>query len=224
MKKSILCLSILFAVYTSTSTAQEPSGPSNGIDADLYNGTIYNFGSAHIKGHQYLENEAFETGSIEIDAHTFSDLLLNYDIFHQEILFKSGEGFQEKLISLPVGTIKSFSIGPRSFIVVQEENWEVKIYETIGEQDTAFFRSWSKELKTTNDNSIFNYEFSKPSRITYLSDGESLHKLRWRKDVLEVFPETSRSDIKKFMRKNRIRFRKASSNELRTLINYCYTL
>ncbi len=224
MKKSILCLSILFAVHTSSSTAQERTGPSNGFDADLYNGTIYNFGSTHIKGHQYLEREAFETGSLAIDAHNFSGLLLNYDIYHQEILFRSGKGFQEKIISLPIETIKSFSIGPRHFIVVNEDNWDVKIYETIGKQDTAFFRSWSKEIKTTNDNSIYNYEFSKPSRITYLSDGETLHQLRWKKNLLEVFPETNRSDIKKFMRKNKIRIRKASFTELQMLINYCYTL
>jgi len=224
MKKSVLCLSILFLAFTSTSTAQEPPGPSNGFDADLYNGTIYNFGSVHIKGHQYLENETFESGSVAIDAHTFADLSLNYDIFHQEILFKSREDFQQKIISLPVETIKSFSIGPRTFIVMQEEDWDVQIYETIGDQDTAFFRAWSKEIETTNDNSIYSYEFSKPSSTTYLSDGKSLHKIRWRKDILEVFPETIRSDIKKFMRKHRIRIRKAPFNELRMLIDYCYTL
>lgn len=225
MKRSILCLSIVLTIYNiSTSSAQEPSRHSNRFDADLYNGTIYNFGSALIRGHQFLENEMFDTGSLNIDKQSFSGLLLNYDIFNQEVLFKSGKGFQEKIISIPVHTINSFTIGDRHFIVAHEEKWNVRIYETIGDQYLKFIRSWSKEMKTSNDNSIYKYEFSKPLHITYLSDGESLYQLRWKKDVLKVFPETNRSEIKKFLRKNKIRFRRASSNELLELINYRYTL
>jgi|GEM_PF-1787333 len=224
MKRSILCLTISLAFFTSNSIAQEPSRHSNMFDADLYNGTIYNFGSDHIKGHQFLEKEMFDSGSVTIGKQSFSGLLLNYDIFNQEILFKSGEGFLAKIISLPVETIESFSIGPRHFIVSKGEKWNVNIYETIGDQELKFIRAWSKEMNTTNDNSIYNHEFSKPSHITYLSDGESLHQLKWRKNLLEFFPETDRSEIKKILRKNKIRFRTASFDELLLLINYCYTL
>jgi hypothetical protein len=224
MKRTILCLSILLALFALDGSAQEQSCQYNRFDADLYNGTIYNFGSAHIRGHQFLEKEMFDTGSITIDKQSFSGLLLNYDIFNQEVLLKSGKGFQEKIISLPVETIKSFSIGDRHFIVAFEENRSAIIYETIGDLNFKFIRSWSKEMKTVNDNSIYNYEFSKPLHDTYFSNGEYMQQLRWRKDVLEVFPETNRSDVKKFLRKNKIRFRSASSAELLELIRYRYTL
>jgi hypothetical protein len=224
MKRSILCLSVLLTLIISNSTAQEPSRHSNRFDADLYNGTIYNYGSAHIKGHQFLEKEVFDSGSVTIGSQSFSGLLMNYDIYNQEVLFKSGEGFQQKIISLPVETIRSFTIGNRSFIIVHEENQEARIFETIGEQDLKFARSWSKDLLTSNDNSIYNFKFSKPAHTTFLSDGESLDHLNSRKDLLKAFPESYKSELKKFMRKSKIRFRKASSIELLKLINYSYTL
>lgn len=224
MKKTILCLSILLAVFTATSAAQEPSMHSNGFDADLYNGTIYNFGSTQIRGHQFLEKEMFSMGTVTIGEHTFSDLFLNYDIVNQEVLLKSGEGFQQKVISLPVDILKSFTIGSRRFIIVFEEPRDVKIYETIGTLDRRFLRYWTKEIKTSTDNSVYNFVFSKPLKTTFLSDGKSIYKLKRRKDFLTAFPETQRAELKRFIRKNHIHFRKASSDQLKKLINYCNTL
>ncbi|MFW5821353.1 MAG: hypothetical protein ACOCWA_08685 [Bacteroidota bacterium] len=194
------------------------------LDPALYNGSIYNYGSANILGHPFLHSRDFSRGSVIIDGIHYKNLLLNYDIFNQKIVFQFEDDKSTGFISIPKEVISSFMIDNRNFTILHKSNWDHTIYEKIDSKDLSLLIKWIKRVKVSVKDEIHDFEYTPANRTMYLLDSGKMKKLRRKKDFIKSFDENKKSDIKKFMRKNRIRFRSANSEELTRLLKYSNAL
>lgn len=193
-------------------------------DPMLHNGRIYNYGkSVNLDGHQYLKSEQFLEGAVTINDTTYSRVNLNYDIYNQEILYKYNYEHQTKVISLATEIIDEFSIQNSSFIILNQSTQPV-IYKRIGDKQLKILIYYEKELKLYSSASGSYYKFSKPNKSFYTYDKSTLKGFKSRRSFLKLFPENNRPAIKKYMKQNKIRIKRASDQKLKDLINFCNTI
>ncbi|PLX10520.1 MAG: hypothetical protein C0597_16645 [Marinilabiliales bacterium] len=216
-----LCL-IILTLFSIQIFSQSNYKITEGINPDLYNGTIYNYGvSGNIKGHQFFEDEIFKIGSITINDTVHNNLLLNYDIYNQKILLKYIHKERTVIISIPKEKVKEFSIQDNRFIVLNKRAWDYSIYELIGKSNHQILLGWEKNLELSDKSEAANYAFTKAKRTNYLYYRSEINEIKNKKDFLSLFIESEAQLIKKYMKQNKIRIKHDSQEKLNALINYC---
>jgi len=223
MNFSILNYLIFLSLFFQSPLQASGQNESN-LDPVLYNGSIYNYGSANILGHQFLNSRDFSPGSVIIDGIHYKNLLLNYDIFNQKIVFQFKDDKSTGFISIPKEVIGSFMIDNRKFTILHNSNWDHTIYEKIDSEDFSILIKWIKKIKVSVKDEIHDFEYTPANRTMYFLDSGEMKKISGKKDFIKSFDENKKSDIKKFMRKNRIRLRSANSEELTRLLKYSNAL
>jgi len=218
-------LFILFAfIYFCELEAQNNKVPSYGQNSILYNGELYNYSISHrIKGHQFFQTRDFKKGNICIKNKIFEDVLLNYDIYQQQILLKFKYHNVDKIISIPKEIVKEFSFNNNHFTILNN-GWNFKIYEVIGDGEIKILRHWRKELKLSSGNESKDYTFTKAFIIRYLYKKGELIRFQSKRSFISEFPEDSQPLISKFLRSNQINLKRALKDELSALTNYCNNL
>lgn len=189
------------------------------LDPDLYNGKVYGFNSFSIKGEPFLTSPEFQSGKVTISGDHFSDEQLNYDIYNQEVLVLLQVNGTRRVISFPVDLVEDFSLGGRTF-VVQREADKMQIYEKIGECPVYFLRSWSKDIKVSSQTSLQSYYFTDPMHEAYLVMGDNKLRVRSSRDIAAQFEGQDRAELKRFIRKNKIRLKYAGNSQLLELTTY----
>ncbi|MCA1747403.1 MAG: hypothetical protein LC655_06875, partial [Bacteroidales bacterium] len=192
----------------------------NDPDPLLHNGTVYNFISVKTDGHQFLEGDTFFQGAVTIGNKTYEGLYLNYDIFNQEVLLRIELDRTSKIISLPKERISGFTIGNRSFVVLHDRQWEYSIYEITGSRQLAMLYRWTKDIKVSTNNDVYNYLYTNAKRTMFLLRPDGLTKIRGKRDFLNAFEDDEKAALKRYMRTNKIRFRTMQKSEMQELINY----
>jgi hypothetical protein len=216
--------SALLLALTSPLPCQELALRTNDPDPLLYNGTVYNYFSAKTEGHQFLEGETFFKGSVTIGDKTYKDLYLNYDIYNQEVLLRIELDRTSKIIALPKERVSEFTIGNRSFVVLHDQQWEYSIYEITGNMELAMLYRWNKNIKVSSKSEVYNYFYTSAKRNMFLLRPSGLTKIKGKRDFLNAFEDDEKAALKRYMRTNKIRFRKMEQSEMKALINYASTL
>ncbi len=224
MKLSTICFSLLFISVSHHINCQDNINVANVFDPDIYNGRIYNFGASRIDGHQFFESEEFSWEKVSIDKVTYDSLEMNYDIYNQEVLIKYESRFFKKTFSVPIELLREFTIRGHEFIVLNDEERNITIYELISDMDVVLLRKWSKDLQVSTDDDIYDYKFSNYEKLLYFYKSTRIERINGKRDFIEFFPVSGKKDIRRFIRKNRIRIRSASNTELKSLLHFCNTL
>ena len=197
-----------------------------GPDPLLYNGKKYTFFlPAGTEGNQYFSDEQFTPGTVMIKGITFKTEELNYDILNQEILLQySNETGALNLIALSQSWVGSFQLHDRYFEFLTIPEKPKRIYQVIrtGELGVLFY--WYKKLKLDMTYGSDKYEFSLPSRDSYIQIEDECFEFRNNKTFAAAFEADSRDEIRKYIKSNHIRIQKASDRSLAELLKFCETL
>ena len=87
MKRFPVFTIILLIISLASWTDAQENIAIYGLDPLLYNGRIYTFNlSKETIGHPFMHSQNYESGDVVIRNEKFEDVLLNYDIYNQELI------------------------------------------------------------------------------------------------------------------------------------------
>jgi hypothetical protein len=205
-------LSNTLAVYYSQLGDQSP----------LYNGSLYTpTGFTFRTGTPYFPSEQFDTGSVIYDGITFGHLPLLYDDLRQLLITKN----DNYLLQLVNPRIRSFSIRGHSFIRLVADSLNPGISRT------GFFEVLypgpSKVLKETfktiveqpsiEENAIIR--FIEESHDYFIRSGNTYRRVKSTGELTDILHDHQK-EIRRFMKKNKLNFRRDKENTLIQVAGY----
>jgi hypothetical protein len=221
---------LFFFVFTVPEIVAQQSGNSidefYGSDPLLYNGKFYTFRPPlDTRGHQYFKDLKFETGSVKIRGITYSDLLLNYDIYNQQLIlkykFSSGA---INLIIISDAWLEKFGFGEYNFEIVSTPGNPKQIFQVLGTGAYRILYSWNINLHLDNTYGAKNFAFTGIKREMNIFTGNQILKYSNNKSFYTLFDPEKRTSVKEYLRKNKINVKKATDQTMAELIDFCNTL
>jgi hypothetical protein len=226
---SRIALLILLLVPVSETTAQKITSATDdvyGSDPLLYNGKYYTFFyPPNTKDNQYLTDRQFEPGTVTLRGVTYKDILLNYDIYNQELLMEyTGKPAYTRVIILSDAWLESFSIKDRKFRIFPTSDEEKRIYQEIGAGQTRILYFWKKYMQFNNIIGDPKKTFSNPVREMNLLTDRKIVKYWNNRSFINLFGPEKKEAIREYLHSHRIDVKTASDEIMEGLINFCNTL
>jgi len=195
-----------------------------GIDDLLVNGSVYAPLHPVAYGDPFFVASVFSKGDLTLVGREFENVDLKFDIEQQKVILM---GFVDsvnfKIIVLNDNYIKYFSLHEKHFVNISNHlnNKSIKgFYELIYDGTFVFVKSFEKEFLGTYSNRYPNGKYSETIIEKYIIKDNIKFKIKNKKSIFRVFPE-QKFEIKKFMKDNKIKLRKASNTSLNNLMRYC---
>lgn len=222
---SWVCLPLLLLGMMQSVVAQHDfniSDPVYGSDPMIINGRYYSFFlPARTEGDQYLADPRFDTGSVTIRGTTYSDLMLNYDIFNQHLLleFHTPTG-ADKLIMISEAWLEGFSLKGMLFRLIPLQDTSKQIFQIVGAGHTRIGYLWTKDLKPDSFYGARYYSFSLPRREMNILDGDSIVRYRNNKTFCKALDERSRRAVREYLASRRINVKRAADSTMSEVMSF----
>lgn len=194
----------------------------NGPDNLLVNGRPYLPENPRAEGHAYFQTEEWQPGMVYINGNSYPANNLKYNLFNYQLIIKyvRPNGTNQKVV-LSELLIDSFLIEERLFvnrelILSDKENGYL---EKIFEEELSFYRL-QKKVFNSPTNSMPNGQFSNLKDVFYLLGEDKEYKITQKNEFLDCFPE-HKSQIKKYMKNNSLKWKKMSANQFANLLKFC---
>lgn len=222
-------LSLLCLLSVTGAVAQQAQGitdPVYGTDPLLINGKYYTFFlPSNTEGNQYFADLQFETGSATIRGVTYTGLLLNYDIYNQQLIlnYETIIG-AHNLITLSDAWLEKFSLRGYDFELISTQDSLKKIFQVLGTGQNRILYYWTKDLSLDSFHGAKNHTFSSAEREMNILTGTHIIKYLNNKSFYSAFEPGKRTTIKEYLKKNHVRVKKALDPAMTEVINYCNSL
>jgi hypothetical protein len=193
-----------------------------GTDDRLINGTISHYYTPIAQGHPFFINSGWQAGIIFSNGIKFNDLVIKYNIESDDIFFINvGNRFTPTTI-LDKSLIDSVLISNRLLIntdklVIKNPIGFVELLHR-GKSTSFLKHKITKSTKLTDTYEYVKFNIHSP-KIYIIKDSE-LVSLKSKKDLISEFSLPEKS-LSKFLRQNKIQFKKANRKQLIQLIKYC---
>lgn len=216
--------SYLIIVFLITNFHSRAQGYSDlnykyGLDPTLHNGKVYRYSTrGRSFGTQFLKSSEFTNGSVKIKDITYDDLLLNYDVYNQQLVYQytgSTAGINKIIVS--DAWLKSFTIGD-SYYELHNLDDNPKIYKVIGGGSYRVMYHYFKELKVDGQVNSRSWRFSSPIRYSYLSIDNKMYKYLNNSSFVRQFSKEEQTTIRKYMREHHVKMKKSSDDKIRELL------
>jgi len=192
-----------------------------GLDQTLCNGKLYSYSPPPgTKGDQYLNSPGYSVGSVTLKGKCYRDVLLNYDIFNQQLLlqFETEPGLWNN-IEVSKAWLDGFSMGKMDFEYLDLEN-NPRFFQVVGKGKVRILYYWRKNLDVDGSIGSYYLTFTRNVRDSYvLTDGQ-LKPFSNNGSFIRIFNPGMRAGIKSYLRKNKVRVKKASDQEMAELITF----
>ncbi|HOW25472.1 MAG TPA: hypothetical protein PK711_07355 [Bacteroidales bacterium] len=194
-----------------------------GSDDMLISGSVYVPSSPLISHHPYFDREEWQEGIVFIDGRRFDAQQIRYDLPARKMILNAvlKEGATVK-IALNAWKIDSLYLGDHLFINSNNLSLpesDTSFYELIHRNGFIFITGYHKEF-------IHKYTASSPYGLwSSQTASHFIYTDQWypvtsKRSLLTWFP-SGKDEIRKYMHVNRIRFRKATSDQLKPLLVRC---
>ena len=195
-----------------------------GSDDILLNGQHYTLKNKDAKGHPFFGDGKWSKETLIVKGKVFVDVELIYDVEADKLILnaKYNENTFIK-IELSDEVIDSFNIQSHHFINSRQflsDPGELIYFEQIYNGDFFFLIKHKKILNNAYYDTPPFGRFSDMQSVYYIYEDGKMKRLISKRSFLEYFKE-NKKEIRKYMRKNKIRYKKASLEELRALVKYC---
>ena len=198
-------------------------------DHNLLNGREYELPYA-ATSHPYFNTDLYRPGSLLLNGEAYESVPINYDIVDQQLILQvilqnPGSLFDREIkVVLNTEFIDHFKINGLMFRKIAFPETGSSFFQVVGSGDTGCFLLWKKTLHSSIYSGSTRYTYSKQSREIYLQKKGQLHLVRSRSSFTSLFDEKYQQEINEFLRREKIRFRNASAEELGDLMNFCIEL
>lgn len=196
--------------------------PLYGSDPLLVNGRYYNFfPPPKTDGNQYLADPQFEKGSLTIRGETFSDLMLNYDIYNQQLLlaFRNNAG-ADNLIIISDAWLEKFSFRGMNFEMIAFHDTVKSIFQVIGSGPGIIGYIWTKNLEPDSFHGARYYSFSLPKKEMIILSGDQMIRYRNNRTFYAALDEKRRTAVREYLARQRINVKKATDSTMGEVIGF----
>ena len=212
----IITLLYLFLIPSESVIAQQ----DNFFNPILFNGRIYSYNPYNISsGNPFLMDDTFQEGRIFLQGKEYKTLL-NFDIVDHKVIIYYPYFTTVSMISIPKELVDSFYFDNRIFVRKEVEG-KVVFFEKIGRGNRYFlFKNIKIESVNSSPNELI---YSSTIRTIFLWNGDSLIKIRNKRNLLKNFSKVNQQKIKAYWRKNHFKYRKANRNQWQLFVAYLNT-
>jgi hypothetical protein len=181
---------------------------SFGQNAHLYNGSEYVTYDVHIKGNPYFLPD-MQSGALYYDGMGYENLPMIYDILHDELIInRYTQNFRIRLVNEKTSY---FSLGNHFFIRIAQDTADNPViltgyYERLYAGNITVLAKRRKRIEETVLAEGVSSQFIEDD-LFYIKKYNIYYTVRNKRTVLEIFKERKK-DIQKFLRKNKIKFKK----------------
>jgi len=192
-----------------------------GLDQTLCNGKKYNyFLPSGTNGHQYLFSPDYVVGSVTLKGKCYQDITLNYDIFNQQLLLQyKDETGALNIIEVSKAWLKSFRLGNMNFEFLNLEQ-NPRFYQVLGEGPVRILYFWRKNLNLDVVIGSSDFTFTAAVRDSYVFMDGQLKPFRTKRKLIGLFDPGHRQEIKSYLRKNKVKVKKASDQTMEEMITF----
>jgi hypothetical protein len=196
-----------------------------GLDPILYNGKKYTyFLPSGTGGNQYLFSPDYYIGSVTIKGQTFDLITLNYDIYNQQLLLQyATEAGSLSIIEVSKAWLESFWLGVKKFNYIDLGDGP-RFYQVLGEGQLQVLYYWSKDLKLDVTYGAHSFTFTPAMKDSWLLIDGKLLPFKNKHTFLSAFNPAQRPLINDYIRRSKVRIKKASDQAMTQLINYIGSL
>jgi hypothetical protein len=186
----------------------------------LYNGREWKNLYYMLEKDQFLFSKEFLSGSVTMNGKTFKNISIRYDIFKDEILTLLDPA---GILQLNKEMVDSFSILFQNkvykFIRIQEDSSRVlKGYvNVLYKGKTGLYIKYIKKIDHVAVEGQYE-KFYQESRIYFVKDNQA-NLITGRNDFFKILDE-DKTQIKDFMKKNKIRVSKREPDSFISVIRY----
>jgi hypothetical protein len=214
------------------STAQEASNLKRLLDttnsfygsSDLLNlGEIYQAEHAYARGHPYFLTDEYTLASLTVGNTEFGNIKARYNIATDQLIIKAmvDSGLLVTMVTKE-DWINSFTINNHLFVNLNKlyPGKEVQGYcEQVYKGQEIFYIKYKKKFIDTYDDNTPQGFFSVVKVNKYVYRNGVFIPVNKKKELFKLY--SNKKSIKKYMRTNKIKYSKASSDQLKMLMQFC---
>jgi hypothetical protein len=191
-----------------------------GTSMHLYNGSEYIDYDHRIKGNPYFAGYGYYTGSIIYDGILYDSIEMMYDILNDNIIIKN---YNDTALLLVQEKISAFNTGGHNFIRLQTDTAlkEFKIngfYDVLYNGNTKLFARYKKFVTEKITTQYSESSYTEKDEYFILKN-ETFYAVNDKKSVLNVLKD-HKAELQKYIRQQKIRFRKNPAGAMAKTIAY----
>ena len=179
------------------------------------------------EGHPYFETVDWIIGHVFVRGNKFEGVKLKFDIELDEFILYIEDKYQRKnYLVLNHHYVDSVAMGKYLFVntgILPEIGRDIGYAERVYNSDLIFLVKYTKDFKKQYSESKPYGEYSKQNSDRYIAERGQLTKVTTRSSFLKYF-EAYKKELKRYMKKQKINYKKANSGELYNLLNHCHAL
>jgi hypothetical protein len=229
--KQFFILVLLVISYAGTAqsiiTLEQLKDSTNKVygSSDLLNlGEVYVPEHVFANGHPYFVTNDYTPASVTIYNNYFEKIKARYNIESDQLLIKANvdTGVYVTIVTKE-DFIQSFTINDHYFINVNDlqPGTEIKGYcEEVYKGKNTFLIKYKKKFIDTYTDLDPMGSFSVVKLNKYVYVNKTFIPVNSKREFLQLFAP-HKNEIKKFMRKNKIKYTSASTSQLHALMKYC---
>ena len=193
----------------------------NGPDYNLLNGRQFDLPYSGIS-HPYLNADRYRPGCLLLNGEAYDSVTINYDIVDQQVILQSPDNSDQIIkVVLNRELIDQFKIDGLTFRLMSLPETGSSFFQVVSSGDISCYLLWKKKLIRSTVSGNTSYNYSKQSREIYLQREDQLFHVKDKPSFTGIFDEAFQKEIKGFIRREKIRFRNASDEQLGHLMNFC---
>ncbi len=193
----------------------------HGLDQEIINGTSYYYKYYRVLSHPYFSQEESHPGMVVLSGKRFNNVRINYNIYEQNLVLDY-PGKNNGIYKIILSSILTDEFGLDDYyfkkLVLLER--DPTFYQVIEVNGIICYIHWEKQMLATTNNTQYADFFSEPEQEYFLEYDHKLSPIKNKKSFVENFPFIPKREIKKYMRLNKISFRKASPEQIEDLLEF----
>jgi hypothetical protein len=196
-----------------------------GADDELINGTVYVIPSRAIGGDPYLGGNDWQMGEIFIHGRAYPNQEIKYDLVTDDIILKTPQRDNiQHIMKVNKSQIDSFMLGNQLFVHDRHyfaDAGKAIFYEEVYDGEVRVLRRYWKRFIDTYNSSNPMGKFSDVRGELFYLKGEHFININGAGSFLALFTKEQRREIRHFMASRHIRYKKATSAQMREVMEFC---
>lgn len=192
-----------------------------GPDADLLNGEKYHFSYRSDRGTPFYEVQGKTLASVQIKGKLYEDQKIRYDLYNQLMVldFTDRSGAPGSIV-LTDQWIDHLILGGIMFKRFPDERGIRRFGQVIFEGPFSCVYFWGKKRLPDLHEGENHFYFSEPFRVPVLVIQGETFPFSGNGSFLKCLPEEYLAPVKKYLKEQRIRVKKAPDQQMRQLMEF----
>jgi hypothetical protein len=219
----LILVFVMFFIYPLSGSGMifPPSGSPDTLENQvLYNGRLWRNSYSRIRGDPFLFSDQFLTGSVTIGSKTFNKVNIKYDIYNDELITLSDNGF---IIQINKEVVEAFSFRwqERDFRFRKMDSDSLKntdaFVNVLAEGDVSLLVRYRKEVLFLAVDNKYD-QFNQTHRIYIKKDGIT-HLVNSKKELLRLLDDR-KQQIRSMINSSNLKISRGNPDSFMTVVKY----